>query len=1227
MPGLHRAPVDPGSLPPEYWNSFEPLYTNPDPPHQHSHPSQPPQLQQIQPAPPQQQHATPMGISWDHPMFSQTPQSRSPLPTPQEQNHGIYTSATPQSWRTNPLQSQQIIHPAPQTYSMNQQYRQAQFPHAQPAFDSQPLPSSDNSHFQSYTFPRGYYPPQNLSVPDVFPQSHSPRPTQAQAQPTQYRSDSHQHQVPQYTLPAGYPEGTTHIPINLAAGYGQSTPTVSEQTINPQFLNSPQQAASQQASLHNNLMYMNPADFERPEDPKLYTFFRDDLQVPPILGQGQGQGQPQPQPQHKPQPQHQPIARNQPIAPTTQYEFIVPLNGQDTVTPVAPVKAAKPKKQPSVKKQSQPKKPTMKGGSKKLDGQSASSSSESDSSDESDLEIQEPEEVSPLPPTRPSEPEAAARYDALKAVWSPRNRHPNVDKVKSALVAFKDVVKAVRDAWKESSQAMKVAENKGDNDKAAQLKKNVVLQRRLMDVVISTTQEQGHPVIVEKYVLSLPSSLSFPHLACPRGHRSLKRIESLSHVIYLVWALAYKNLCVLKHETKEDRMPILVQTSYLLPSLYRCPKLGEHPMAVAALYSFLLDRHQASDIDGTLTVNILKLLSRFVTMDEDVLQKTNVAKLLPRFVKKGGPTVKELAQKIMDNAAASTKRKLEAGKSASKDGSPKTPVPDGSVPDGRGGEATGSKRPREGEGNGQPATKRMVVTANPKPAAKPNSTVVSGVSKRPQEVGQDNKPAAANAARPKANIIAPKPTSLFGSLSSASKRPGTSNAERAAAAAAAAKASNPAEKKESQLPPPRPTFSFGDLMADLNKQKDPAPAQPAEDRPPETEEERKKRLRKEARRKLRVTWKPDASLTEVRLFTHDPEEELGPGDHLGDVKGEGSVLKLHRDLDELEEEDDGGIREEQLSDYYEPSEIDNGDIAPDDRSRNYIKRGGTAEPTSPEKNAQEHREATTLMVFYTSPADVPSTPKEPPPADAEDTAPEVVSFGELPDHVKARQDRYFAMVNPQPAPAPQSAPNAPFDISNLLKIIQSAPQQQSTPPLPQPQVAQAPMSDLERTFSMFRQQQQQQPPPPPQAPLLQLPQFPPASQPPSAQGVDFQGLLSIFNAQKQMQPAPIVPQAQPSQPSIAPNLAAIISQLTGQNQSAAANGHPPPGHYEDPERKRIRETGGYDGNDDERFNSKRSRSNEPNKKHPKAGLVPCRYWREGKCRKGDECTFRHDPLD
>lgn len=112
-------------------------------------------------------------------------------------------------------------------------------------------------------------------------------------------------------------------------------------------------------------------------------------------------------------------------------------------------------------------------------------------------------------------------------------------------------------------------------------------------------------------------------------------------------------------------------------------------------------------------------------------------------------------------------------------------------------------------------------------------------------------------------------------------------------------------------------------MADLSKPKEPVASQPTEEKSPETEEERRKRLRKESRRKLRVSWKPDDSLTEVRLFTHDPEEELGPGDGslrgAGDVKGEGSVLKMHKDLEELEEDDLGDIRETVFQDYNGPS--------------------------------------------------------------------------------------------------------------------------------------------------------------------------------------------------------------------------------------------------------------------------------------------------------------------
>lgn len=159
-------------------------------------------------------------------------------------------------------------------------------------------------------------------------------------------------------------------------------------------------------------------------------------------------------------------------------------------------------------------------------------------------------------------------------------------------------------------------------------------------------------------------------------------------------------------------------------------------------------------------------------MDEETLNKTNVGKLLPRFQKKGGQTVKELAQKVLDNAAASMKKKQEAAKAAPKEGSPvKSNSSDKAATNGVRTELAGSKRPREGENNGVPSNKRVVVASNAKNGAKSGNSSAAPDTKA--------------ATRPKANIVAPKPTNLFGSLSSASKRPGTSNAERAAAAAAA----------------------------------------------------------------------------------------------------------------------------------------------------------------------------------------------------------------------------------------------------------------------------------------------------------------------------------------------------------------------------------------------------------------------------------------------------------
>lgn len=432
-----------------------------------------------------------------------------------------------------------------------------------------------------------------------------------------------------------------------------------------------------------------------------------------------------------------------------------------------------------------------------------------------------------------------------------------------------------------------------------------------------------------------------------------------------------------------------------------------------------------------------------------MLEKTKNDKILNRFVKKAGEITKKLARVVLDNAATVTKRKNEGAKADPKSVNKPTAEPNtiGRDPqvviNVQNNDALGNKRPRDGESNGMPPTKRVVSTSQGKSAPK---TAV----KRPTDSNQEAKLGQTNAnpanPRPKANIVTPKPTtSLFTSLMSASKKPGTSNAARAAAAKEKERyesihlkqhlfyanfSSSTVEKKEGPSPPPAPkppAFSFAETMADLSKPKEEVSTKPVEDGPPETDEEREKRLRKEERRKLRVSWKPDEELTEVRLFTHDPDEELGHDDSMmrdvGDVGGEGRMLKLHKDLDDDDEEDGAGC-EESLHPYAMPegmpsiplsnwnqranntTEIDFSVVETEERNRNFIKRGGIQMPKSAEKLAQDQRESTTLAVFHTSPADIPNSPKEPPASAMEYTASTETPFGEPADQTQVSFFRF-----------------------------------------------------------------------------------------------------------------------------------------------------------------------------------------------------------------------------
>ena len=74
-------------------------------------------------------------------------------------------------------------------------------------------------------------------------------------------------------------------------------------------------------------------------------------------------------------------------------------------------------------------------------------------------------------------------------------------------------------------------------------------------------------------------------------------------------------------------------------------------------------------------------------------------------------------------------------------------------------------------------------------------------------------------------------------------------------------------------------------------------------------------------------------------------------------------------------------------------------IEPDELERNCVTKGGKVELKSPERVVQEQREQNTLMVIYTTPSDIPSSPREPSDPYSGDVMTEQ-SFGEPTEETK-----------------------------------------------------------------------------------------------------------------------------------------------------------------------------------------------------------------------------------
>lgn len=129
------------------------------------------------------------------------------------------------------------------------------------------------------------------------------------------------------------------------------------------------------------------------------------------------------------------------------------------------------------------------------------SDSDSDSS-ESDVSLYSDEEDdlagAPLPSKRPDEdPKQAVEYDTIKALW--RNKRKTIDatSIRKGLGDFWEIVKTIRDRWKDDTNAVTDAEKKGKVGDLALLKSRVRDQRDMLEVAFRTALKHGFRPIIE----------------------------------------------------------------------------------------------------------------------------------------------------------------------------------------------------------------------------------------------------------------------------------------------------------------------------------------------------------------------------------------------------------------------------------------------------------------------------------------------------------------------------------------------------------------------------------------------------------------------------------------------------------------------------------------------------------------------------------------------------------
>ncbi|KAI1455348.1 hypothetical protein F4805DRAFT_275848 [Annulohypoxylon moriforme] len=458
-------------------------------------------------------------------------------------------------------------------------------------------------------------------------------------------------------------------------------------------------------------------------------------------------------------------------------------------------------------------------------------------------------------------------------------------------------------------------------------------------------------------------------------------------------------------EAKHLEIRAAIEAALKFGDTFLITQLGTHKKLVAGLHSVLFTRFTASDYNGPYPKAILKLLSLFATVDTDLLEKVKMSRTQQKVKGNLDDEAAGYISLIIENAEkrsafnaqeAADSKKVDdikkptsaAHKKISTTGTRDTLTTSKASPSKTQPQpklSTGIKKMRPTDYSGLGSARKISNVAT-------KATIAQASSKRPGDGDVDTR--------------APKKTAIESETGTPSTTKATPTMTPAGSQTASSTATTQARSRPSgsmlpgrsrvlpkaqpkkQAPPSSGVSStIGNILAEISKPKEVPKPRDEPERAPETPEETARRLRKESRRHLRVSWKPDDELTDIRILEHDTSEDRGR-DHsmlrdVRDNRSEGRMFKQQLQGQDTQDRDDDYEENQEvaLRPWYNPVlvklDAGEGGIPGEKREKNFVTRGGKRPVESGQKKVMEEYESRELMAIYTSVSEIPDTPRSP----------------------------------------------------------------------------------------------------------------------------------------------------------------------------------------------------------------------------------------------------------